>query len=382
MEVEREVEGLARTLPEVLVEKIISRMPFPSILNARGLSKSWLSRFSPLSSQLGDEEKKRAATCFQALVCERSQAWESFFPLCITQQSIFAYHHASRKWLKLPSFLPDVFFKTRPNLWMSGALLFTVDWSTRTTYAANIFTRSWRKLPTLRNARQVGPTIFPMSLWDTSLATYKVIVLENISENRLSVRRYEPKSDVWVESLLECGLDGFWHGACHTYLNGIVYSALGEASGRHRFRLEAFDVEKGTLEELHLASSVYIEGHDICLVVYNAQLLMILKQGYQFWQGYGNPHVLKIDLTSRGISEVGRAPPTIDGVDYEEAHNRRAACVGPNIFFPAGGQMVAYNLEENEWSSSEVSPLSDAIFRSEECTSCYFQPGLNPFAEV
>lgn len=339
-------EGSSReqvgTLLELL-ENIISRMPFPSILNARALSQSWRSRFTPLSSQR-DEEKKRAAASFQALVCEQSQNWESFFPFCITQQSFLAYHQASQKSLILPSLEPDVYFKNRRGLrmsqWISGALLFSADWGTRFIYLANILTGRSRKLPAIPSPIEVGQPISQISLWDTSLATYRIIFVEYISEIQLCVCHYESKSDEWVEKLLGCGPNGYLYGATQAYFNGILYSAPCGNQFENMFHLEAINVEEGTLGVLHLSIHSEIDEDlnwiEIALVVCNEQLLMMVN-GQGTWEELEEtPHVLKIDLVSREMLEVGHVPPSINGDKLVSTYKYwTPVSVGPCILFPA-----------------------------------------------
>jgi hypothetical protein len=58
-------------LPEHLVENIFALLPFPCLFKVRILSKSWLARLSPISSQ-DNEEKKQSAILFQKKVTEQS----------------------------------------------------------------------------------------------------------------------------------------------------------------------------------------------------------------------------------------------------------------------------------------------------------------------
>lgn len=50
------------TLPDVIVERILSIVPFPYVFKARVLSKSWLARFSqiPLQKRRNGASKKRS----------------------------------------------------------------------------------------------------------------------------------------------------------------------------------------------------------------------------------------------------------------------------------------------------------------------------------
>lgn len=66
-------KGRIVTLPDELERMILAKVPFPYVFKAKALSKSWLGRFAPISSE-DDEDEKRSATSFREEVGEWSSS--------------------------------------------------------------------------------------------------------------------------------------------------------------------------------------------------------------------------------------------------------------------------------------------------------------------
>lgn len=84
------------TLPDAIVERILSMVPFPYVFKARVLSKSWLARFSLIQLQKRRNgaskkkvEMKRLATSFQEQIGEFSVKSKTFFPTYVSKQLFF-----------------------------------------------------------------------------------------------------------------------------------------------------------------------------------------------------------------------------------------------------------------------------------------------------
>ncbi|CAM6088762.1 unnamed protein product [Calypogeia fissa] len=398
-----ETKQSCKILPEELVEKIIAMMPFPSIFKARVLSKSWLARFSPVSSQ-NDEVEKRAALAFQKQVRERSATWSTFFPVCHDEGFYRAYDQQCQRWRKLPmpSIFPDESVTPMEQLTgIEGTLFYGYDGGR--IFLANILTGSLKDLPEYPPAyieeRELTlechryPT-FPVLAMDASQENYKMIVLQRYSDwlwrNCWYAHIYESTLDGWsTKKLVEVvplpyQIDPFGHPV---YLNGVLYDTYGYNSGKSLVtHLLTFNLEKGTVEELDLSLTggmreiVWSDDIIVYPVVCNGKLFIVVTEGDPEDMLYPGVvwHVLAVDLGSLQLLEVARVPPVTLKV-------RRTLCKTPLsggdcLFFEtADDQLVAYNAQKDQWSFLDlpVTVRSACIFGANS-----FHPGLNPFMEV
>lgn len=235
-------EEAIRDLPEELVERIVTMMPFPFVCKARLLSKSWMTRFSPISS-LHDEEDKRCAISFQKQIGERSTGWKTLCPVTVNRREkqeldLYGYEMESRTWQRLPSlsFLPGNFWiRQLPEDWpvdperilqIQGTLLL-VTGSERgcsfddhvQLYVANILTRSWKQLPPPNKI--LGCAVIS-KLVNHTRETYKVVILSS-SDLTSDVQIYDSESAAWKDlevSYLFKPLRG-----PATYLDGLLFIA-------------------------------------------------------------------------------------------------------------------------------------------------------------
>ncbi|CAM6098809.1 unnamed protein product [Calypogeia fissa] len=247
-EQERLREDLEMTLPEDLVERIISMMPFPSIFEARRLSKSWNARFKPLSS-LHDEKEKRMARSFQKQVTERSHTWDSFSPIYTGGTDLVACNQATQELRMVPSvsWISDKeeeigTLYTQP--WASGqsgllretglidvdiegTFLYGIryfDDEVPEVHVANMLTREWKRLTDRPNDDRF---ITCMKLVvDPSSQSYKVILISDKEMLRFSGQIYDSKSETWSRPQFiheDDLLDPLTLGSA--YLNGVFYWA-------------------------------------------------------------------------------------------------------------------------------------------------------------
>lgn len=384
------------TLPEHLVDTIVAMLPFPSIFVARGLSKSWLARFSPISS-LADQADKDLSTSFQKAVRESSNRWKPFCPVSLgnenssCQTDSFAYDCADKKWRRLPSmsYLPLALQLSWVRI--DGALLYgpcpqgpIVE---DQMWVTNILTRSWKTLPPHRNTPPYR--IKWAKMVSHTMSDYKIIMVSGYESSRggvnhYSVQIYDSASDVWISKNL---ISNAWkdeHIYIAVYLNGVLYIALNE---NLPLELQALDVEEGTLTEHWLSNvdhSLRIARSN--LVICNATLLWIgLEVGA--WPGdhpLHRVHVFKVDLGSESVLEVAQSPAALGNDKIEFLFEPAAFSVGDCIFLGLKKRgMLTYNLESGEWSSFTI-PLIPS-----NCAKCWdnewstsFEPGSNPFMEV
>lgn len=291
-------------------------LPFPSIAKARCLSKSWLARFSPVST-LDDEVTKLDVVTFQKRLQERTTNWSTFFPLALDKDFLCGFDRASQMWVSFPSlsFLPKAFWAASTYHWVEGALLYGMDFKNGTLYVANLLTRSWKRSVDLPpRTRNTSVIYVPISRWESSSETYKVIYLQgerygdldpyaaerlNLSFDEWSAQIYEPKLDAWVTKRFG---ESQILARDHVYLNGVLYMVVSPAPDCLLAPL-AINLAEGTLKKLDFSFDNYIEDMEsLHLVVCNGKMYMVRME-------LGNPMcVLEIDVESRRLFLVATAP--------------------------------------------------------------------------
>lgn len=375
-------------------------LPFPFIVQARGLSKAWRARFSPVSSLNNSEvAQQRDAVTFQRQVRERATNWTTFFPVCMDDDFFCGYDRASEKWVRFPSlsFLPKAFRSASTYHWIEGPLLYGIDRENDTLYVANVLTRSWRRGLGLPPVAPPAAGYAPISVRDAASETYKVIYLQGDDDflHKWSAQIYEPKSDVWTTKKLFQGGEPLVRRPA--YLNGVLYMA----SYNRLDSLLAYNMAEETLEELELAFDGVIDGAiiNVYLVSCDGKLHMVVTERN------GLPvRVLAVDLESRRLLEVARAPDALSRGRGTRIDKTMEPVSDANyIFFSTAtvyrtigrmpGLMVAYDVHKDDWSlvdfRSKMSPAfkcksnsSIKSYRNFEWIKCSFQQGVNPFAEV
>ncbi|CAM6088758.1 unnamed protein product [Calypogeia fissa] len=401
------MEARGKTLPEHLVEKIVSMMPFPEILKARSLSKSWRRRFSPVSSQ-DDEDNKRVATEFQKLVREQSTKWSTgFFRVFIDKGFISIYdRQCGRRCVRLPTpyFLRQKFRTSRaselfvlsigktwteysplelPFLRIEGDLLYCFE--ANKGYVANILTLNWKQLPNRPNvSMDRNETTLrcithqhPIVVRNPSSDTYKVIVLHGYGDrgdvfNRWYAQIYESTTGCWSTKKLVAegqppSSDLLESLGCPVYFNGVLFVGSDDRIADHNIYLVAINLEKGTFKGLKFSfdglAGWVIRVH---LVICNARLMMAVLNS---WVLVG--HVFTVDLESRELLEVAQVPP----VPLQTGN--QPCCVGNCIFFSTDikGQMLRYDVQQDKWDTSDFPTTRIPASTS----GPPFRLGLNPF---
>lgn len=397
--------GWSNPLPEHLVEKIVAMMPFPSIFKARGLSKSWLARFSPVSS-LDDEENKGHAILFQKLVRETSKNWQTFCVVWINNYKSFAFNQTSHEWQRLPS------LSFRPwNLELycvetDGSLLHGL-WHNPSPYhpgpqlwVINILTRSRKILPPRPKAARTS--IRWKKLITHTFADYRMLLLcESLHQSSVtgySLQTYDSSSDTWSTKNLVNFRPDFrfslsWDFYYAQYFNGILYVPGHTFPGP----ILAINVEDGTFEQhnLLLAKDLAERGpgqfftHRPLACTTGLHWTAISSEGWSMFT---------TDLKSL-LLQVALSPCDVGGVHWPTFYNDK---FGPGYgfgCFPSFdiyleqnrhmGHVLTYNVEKDKWSFVPIPgiPTVDCARCSAErwgnhATPQIFQPGLNPFMEV
>jgi hypothetical protein len=380
-----ETEEVSESLPEALVEKIIAMMPFPFIFKARCLSKSWRSKFSPISSSEGAENSLAAAS-FQRQVADWSRTWNTFSPVLATTTGFIAYDRASQNWPSLPdfSFLPEISYSPYLRRKLVGPLLYGFcgqDSSTQIhsqhVIMVNILTKSWRKLPSRPKVLGTHVLCHQLVIYP-SLDMYRVIVLGQKygTSDEYSFEIYHSKSDTWSTKNITISRDFSEEPDVAAYLNGVLYM-MGMKTPQS---LLAFNVEEETLEEITLSfnNNEILKTAILNLVIFRDNTLMLVTKG-RFDEGVYQDTVrmFKIDLESRQLRWLADGPPA--ALNLGTVAFLRPVSDGDYLYFfnsqGEGSRVVAYNVNEDAWSSITVPGPRNAY----QWGGSSFQPGLGPF---
>lgn len=401
-------EEVSIFLPEEMVETIIAMIPFPSIFKARALSKLWLARFSAISS-LDSREEKLAATSFQKKVGQWSHNWQTFSPVYMNyDMDLFCYHQAShqffREWQRLLRFFlrPRQAVPSASLVQMEGALLYWHSGRSNKLvnpsrndglYVANMLTREWKQLP-FPDSCPVSRPVYVHCLKlvsNPSSEKYKmVMVCQNDGlkrYDRCSIHVYDSASRTWSSQVCsfsgerECEIN--WEA--YEHLHGVLYML---PVNRGRFcagdGLLAFNVKEETLEEVGFEQADGAQlplqlpadegdvsrSENIRLLVSNANLLMVAVSLSL------SIRILKFDRQSQRFREVSHCaePHFVREIDLPFSREVNY------VFFDnyaAKGVVMAYNEENEKWSSFFFRVLKPFYWRHSSC-----RLGLNTFMAV
>lgn len=404
-------EMVGKDLPEHLVEKIVSMVPFPFIFKARGLSRSWRARFSSISSQ-ADEAKDDIAN-FQELVGESCKNWKTlspvWFPLDFRQCSSFAYDNDTQKWRRLPSlsFLPKHLHLIRATLQIEGALLHCMYDDSfgvgSQVLVANILTRSCKALPPRPNA-QARIVVWKKLVVSEKLAEYKMfMVCENYPysshdeepyysdeyfrvtrghsfrpESDYSAQIYDSKSNAWTSKMIALpSPSDIWRCSAWTtaaYFRGVMYFWMLE-EGR-ALRILGLNFEEGKSKTSFRFSRM--DGPEIfplTLVAGNSALLCLGTSGAR-GAAKCDLHMLTVDLKALLLMEVARRKSSRWFGD-----SCRASSAGNCTFVTHTNELLSYHVDCNVWKSSVPTAVTHDS-RGRDWTMTSFQPSLVPFVGV
>ncbi|CAM6092424.1 unnamed protein product [Calypogeia fissa] len=408
----------SKAIPEDLVERIVSMVPFPSVFKARALSKSWLAKMSPVKrTSTAPDVRKAERDSFHRQLGDWSKThWQTFCPVFLGKENFIAYDGKSHNWRRMPSLthLPENLVLARSNLQIEGPLLYGFARpETRTRkkelYVANILTRSWKQLPPRPSAKMSVVLCNKLVVTssksescsldsmeeerESSSSSYKVVTVcrehRNDQFDRYSAQIYDSNLDAWNSKKIIISTD-FFRLTTSAYFDGILYM-VADANPRD---LLAFSVHDGRFEELKMPFVDTMRIISVNLVVSNGSLLMIVTEGFH----QQNQQVLRIDLEARKMMEVARGPPP--HLNFGPI-STQAVSDGNCIFFgveeSSANRVLAYNVHEKEWScfpapqAASVGPYpaandriaaTTASDRKYKWSASSFQPGLSPFASV
>ncbi|CAM6085506.1 unnamed protein product [Calypogeia fissa] len=387
-------EVVCKSLPEELVERIISLLPFPAIIKARFLSKSWQARFSSVPcKEDGLATKYVGPASFQKLVGKRSSSWEFLCPILEEKNGDFmAYNKATQIWQKLPSrpFLREEVCYNLSCKRMEGPLLI-VFYNERCDtdcdfYVANILTRTWKRLPPPPIREHV---ISNFLLIDKSLGKYKVIflcseVISSVSGNDFGesyfVQYYDSKSGSWTTRKRRRkkpfrDFDNLVNNFVH--FNGVVYTVLGYDP----HILWAFNLEKCKLNVLELTLDYDFSDYDhYYLLVCMAELVLVIWDDRE----RESLRLLKIDLENRTLVHLADGPAQdLQFKCNQDIPVSDGDSIFDSVFFDVGEcqKILRYEMESNTWSLLPVCPSAVAEF-GYVWTNLTCQPACSPFMAV
>jgi hypothetical protein len=202
-------------LPEELVEKIVARLPFPSLFKARLLSRAWYFKF-PLPSQC----VRSLSPSLQNQVTSLSSKWVAYCPVFFSQDEILGFNRITLRWQHMLtlSYLPVGI----GSLVTSGGSLICVMSESDVGYdvfVTNVLTRSWRKLPARPFSEEPDHVrVLPMGPY-----SYKVLLVyrRGHGEHGVHTQVYDSSLRNWVVKNSEVDLGTFFVNSA--YLDGKLY---------------------------------------------------------------------------------------------------------------------------------------------------------------
>ncbi|CAM6083954.1 unnamed protein product [Calypogeia fissa] len=424
MEEEAEEEEGKVILPNELVERILSMVPFPTVFKFRVLAKPWRARLSSISPQ-DDDGTRHLALLFRTQISHQSSKWKrTFCPFSISEnrEHFVAFDRSSNRWLRilLPPYLQSkipvqsVFHKVHGNrvrsphahdLRMEGALLL-MPISRDALFITNILTRSWRQLPPCPHGTDLGRIL----LSQTYSESYKVIVMPHERDNHTFLQIYDSNSCAWSTLKLTPSLFNRPSNNSNlepvAYVNGVLYlvtipiTLFRQLVHLRRVSLKVLSIKikeeaqlqvEVSAQDFNIVGELVMPGKALARVnpvICETNLLIIFlylasSQGEEI-------QAVHIDLETGNLLRVVLCPipcppilePLIHGVNSITDDGDIIARV--NL---SRGQVLTYNVKEDKWVWLHYSGLIDELPRSkskyfEESIRSSFRPGLNPFAEV
>lgn len=396
-----EEEQINRTLPEHLVERIMARLPYPEIFKVRLLSKSWLAKLSPVSSQEVDEEKKLLAVSFQNLIRQHSGKWKTFSPAFVGEKALVSYDRAFHRDVIAPlSFQVENCLQWSGTsfgevLDIDGVLMLIAGRQTGETdsyeelYVVNVLTQSWKHLPAAPEAIQRNPGIKLVNDTDS----YKVI--EVFSDLGYSFAKiYNSLSGLWRSKRIDLAANlvvvngrGKSQGKS---LNGVLYwiICLNETA----WGLLAFSIKEETFTVIEMprlelpTMPTHLEGHLQLMVCNGSLLLLVYVEANDTSRDRNIVIVMKIDVGSRRWLEMSRSSE-LSALHIEDFCHLGGSDGDSIFFFDLLFEFtVAYDMQQKEWKFFDYpknvpfDPPHYPAYNDEYQENVFsFQPGLNPF---
>ncbi|OAE33953.1 hypothetical protein AXG93_2953s1140 [Marchantia polymorpha subsp. ruderalis] len=294
------------SLPEALMEKIISKISFPGLFKAKILSKSWFFKLPSLTivhsmSSYEQREDSKSRSWFHHEIGQASQNWPTYCPVFVWKKRIFGFDQNSSQWKEFPIHheipMPQRSHEQiqSANVYFAGSLMIYYrpdEEESTSAFVANPLTGDWTILPGFPNVFQCL-CIFKKQC---CRGQYNIVIVNaewyTAGSLRVTTRTLDTRARTWLceESFLgtmvddapqlqvEGGTPATYFGPSSAYLNGRVYIVLwGE-----RVEIWEFGIECRTWKIVHLNLAfetstagrnqfrnfgVYVVGCELYLVV-------------------------------------------------------------------------------------------------------------------
>ncbi|KAL2632264.1 hypothetical protein R1flu_016950 [Riccia fluitans] len=322
-------------LPDEMIEKIISMMPYPHILNAKELNKEWYSRLSKST-------KNVVNAGFREMMKNNSNDWPSFYPFSFANGNVafMGFDRLSNSWIKYLFHLDikGIEIELPPRrIWESqlvenisglGSLICVpVQHFETKLFVINVFTGAWKELPQRptvdsEHGAIYGKTILCMYLFpdgsdDYKLLTMTPLVNTEIQDNRCQVctQVYKSKSNSWTTKLSPFKTFSFARSR-GVYCNGSLYFMDHSISGLF-FGLWEYNIEKEDWHQIQFPISVSLlqrfQPVKLISIVSDNQLILLLQNVFIFndspviWRD--SLILFQMDTITKTFSQMYTGPP-------------------------------------------------------------------------
>ncbi|KAL3695366.1 hypothetical protein R1sor_009442 [Riccia sorocarpa] len=353
---EEEDELSVITLPDEMIEIIISYLKYPYIVKAKELSKEWYSKLSNWE----DAEYAR----FRQMVTSNCNKWPIFFPCAFVDGtiSLVGFDRLTGTWLKtffdLPSLVTTKILNSivldsrqeqpvRKITGIDSLICIAVNIRKREIFILNVFTGNWKWLPRRPIIHETPSLVSRIDLFRDGSDHYKVLTMGVWRKYLVCAQLYESRTNSWTTEIPDFPASLFEY--CHrkgVYLSGSMYF-LADDTKNGFYKIRAYNIEEGTWHSLVIPRPLVWTQHVFSIdnLIVSQDRLIILS-------------VLRLRRPSPNVSpSIRKNTITFFEIDT-----------------------LTENLSE-VWIS-HPHPSAEKGFFSFLCSKFFLQPGKNPFIVV
>ncbi|KAG6546165.1 hypothetical protein Mapa_012199 [Marchantia paleacea] len=369
-------------LPVEMVEHIVAMMPFPSILTARKLNRSWKSMFS----------EKSTNARFREIVKSVSSKWGQYCPVILNKEEewLMGYDRVNHRWQKMALGIARRNYVGLGSPWIAaqklkgaGSLICGLSLGL---FVCNVFTKGWRWLPSRPND-EIPKDLFIVPDGPDAYKILTITLLKPLESGQVCAQLYESKIDSWSMKISNANFSLSFNSSS-VYVNGLVYYMQYDVDDdRDVLRLSSYNVNEGTWQTIPhpFACMLHtIETYELLVCQNKAMVVMHLIPLHQVASRGVRRNTLivfSIDSTSKEIKEESRGP----SFTIHDASSTLFASDDESIYFgdpqTEKSSVVVLNVRRREWSFLRRPLCTDGSFKNKWVTFA-FQPGMNPFVAV
>ncbi|CAM6091235.1 unnamed protein product [Calypogeia fissa] len=384
-----ETKTLAADFPEELVEKIVARLPFPSLFKARSLSRTWYFKF-PLPSQC----VRSLSPSLQNQVASLSSSWSTYCPVFFSQEEILGFNRVASRWQPMLtlSYLPVTNWSS---ITSGGSLICLISESDigYDVYVTNVLTRSWRKLP----ARPFSEEPDHVRLLPVKPDSYNVLLVYRRShdEHCVHTQVYNSSLRTWTVKKSMVDLGTFFVNSA--YLDGKLFcmcrDSMLDPLQLWVYRLddnEWIDLSHPLLPEEVVDGAFLLCGDKIFVAIWfpterdemNGEVIEKLSGLYTLKNNIG---IFQLDLDCYHLGEVALGPPRVTvGVGV---YRQQILFASDSEFIYFGqaipsSPVLTFNVRSHEWTCLPPASYTFGAMDYKIWQEFPFEPGLNPFVMV